>query len=132
MTLSQVALSFLDLAGVAAIGALGALSVTGVQSEGSGSRVSKVLGLLGLNERSFQFQAATLGIIAAVCLVARTLLSIFLTRVMLRFLSKKSAKISSQLFSKLLAGNLTEIQNQNSQQLLYATTNGVKIGRAHV
>ena len=66
-----------------------------------------------------------MGIIAAVCLVARTLLSIFLTRVMLRFLSKKSAKISSQLFSKLLAGNLTEIQNQNSQQLLYATTNGV-------
>lgn len=121
----QSFLGLLDLAGVAAIGVLGSLAVRGVSSQGPGDRVEAVLTFLQLAEQSFQTQAAVLGCIAASLLIARTILSVIFTRRTLYFLSRRGARISSSLISKLLSQDLLTIQKRTTQETLYAVTRGV-------
>jgi ABC-type multidrug transport system fused ATPase/permease subunit len=121
----QIGLGFLDLLGVAAIGVLGALAVTGVQSLQPGNRVASVLELLGLSDLSFQNQIAVLGLSAAGILVLRTVLSIYITRRIFFFLSRRGAAISSNLISRLLSQSLIQVQSRSTQDTLYSLTAGV-------
>jgi ABC-type multidrug transport system fused ATPase/permease subunit len=121
----QIFFGILDLAGVALIGVLGALAIQGVGSKNPGDRVSNVLELLRIDNLEFQKQVAILGILATILFVARTILSIIFTRKILHFLSHSGARISKELISKLLATNLTQINNKSNQQRLFALTEGV-------
>ena len=123
----QICLGALDLLGVLVIGLLGALSVTGVQSTEQGSSVNSVLQLLRISEASFQTQAAILGASAVVLLVGRTHLSIFFTRRILFFFSRRGAKISANLISRLLSQSLLTIQARTTQETLYSVTRGVEL-----
>ncbi len=123
--LLQVLLGFLDLLGVIAIGLLGAISVTGLQSNNPGNRVSTALSILHIQNTTFQTQAAILGISAVVLLVGRTVLSIFVTRRILFFLSRRGAMISADLIAKLLSQPLLIVQSKTTQETLYAVTSGV-------
>lgn len=121
----QIFLGLLDLAGVAAIGVLGSLAVRGVSSQGPGDRVEAVLSFLHLSNQTFQTQAAVLGCLAAGLLISRTMFSIIFTRRTLYFLSRRGARISSTLVSKLLSQDLLTIQKRTTQETLYAVTRGV-------
>ncbi len=121
----QAFLGFLDLVGVALIGLLGALSLSGVQSRTPGNRVSGFLNFVGLGQSSFQFQAATIGIVAALVLIVRTMLSIYLTRKILFFLSRRGAQISSDLVQQLLSQSLIFINRNTQFESLFALTSGV-------
>lgn len=127
ITLVQVSLSFLDLIGVAAIGLLGALSVSGLQSLNPDNRIVSVLKILQIESQSFQFQATILAILASTLLIGRTLLSIFFTRRILFFMTKRGSVISSTLVSRLLAQPLLYVQSRTSQETLFAITRGVEI-----
>ena len=122
----QTFLGTLDLLGVLAIGLLGAISVSGVQSHAPGNRLNSVLHSLHISEKPFQTQAIILGVSAAGLLVGRTLLSIFLTRRMLFFLSRRGAKISAYLISRLLAQPLLTVQARTTQETLFSVTRGVE------
>jgi ABC-type multidrug transport system fused ATPase/permease subunit len=121
----QIFLGLLDLAGVAAIGMLGSLAVRGVSSQGPGDRVEVVLRYLHLSQQTFQTQAAVLGCLAAGLLISRTILSVVFARRTLYFLSRRGARISSSLISKLLSQDLLTIQRRTTQETLYAVTRGV-------
>ena len=123
----QIFMGLLDLLGVVAIGLLGALSVTGVQSNEPGDRVSTALQILQISELTFQMQASILGAMAITLLVGRTVLSIFFTRRILFFLSRRGAKISSNLVSRLLSQPLLTVQARTTQETLYAVTRGVEV-----
>ena len=123
----QVCLGGLDLLGVLAIGLLGALSVTGLQSQKSGDRVSTALNILHISNLSFQAQAIAISIFALVLLIGRTVLSIFFTRRVLFFLSRRGAKISASLISRLLSQPLLTVQARTTQETLYAVTTGVGV-----
>ena len=123
----QICMGWLDLLGVLAIGLLGALSVTGLQSQNPGDRVSQVLRILHIAGETFQTQASIIGALALVLLVGRTILSIFFTRRILFFLSRRGAKISANLISRLLAQPLLTVQMRTTQETLYAVTGGVVI-----
>jgi len=127
VTMIQISLGALDLLGVAAIGLLGALSVTGLQSQAPGERISSVLRLLHISNTGFQTQAIIIGVGAMFLLISRTLLSIFFTRKILFFLSRRGAKISANLTSRLLSQQLLLIQSRTIQETLFALTNGVSI-----
>lgn len=124
-TALQVVLNILDLVGVATIGILGALAVSGIQSQSPGDRVSEVLLLFRIDQYSFQTQVAILGVSASLILLARTILSIMITRRILFFLSRQGALITSNLFGRLLGQNLLQIQSKTSQETLYSLTLGV-------
>lgn len=122
----QICIGILDLLGVIFIGLLGALSVTGIQSQTPDNRISSALDFLHLSHFSFQTQALILGIGAVSLLVGRTLISIFFTRRILFFLSRRGAKISANLVSRLLSQTLIDIQRRTSQETLFAVTRGVE------
>jgi ABC-type multidrug transport system fused ATPase/permease subunit len=123
--LIQIFLAFLDLIGVAIIGLLGALSINGVQSRPPGERVSAALRFFDLSDSTFQTQVAFLGIISCSILVFRTLISIYLIRKSLFFLSRRSAIVSSQLMNRLMSQSLLFIQKKSLQENLYSVTTGV-------
>jgi ATP-binding cassette subfamily C protein len=110
---------------VAIFGLLGALAVRGVQSKEPGNQVSLVLEFLNIQSQSFQAQAAILGVLAAVLLVGRTIMSIILVRRIFKFLSRRAASISSELVSRLLTRPLTYLQKRSTQETIYAAGYGV-------
>jgi ABC-type multidrug transport system fused ATPase/permease subunit len=122
----QIFLAILDLLGVAVIGVIGSLAVTGIQSNQPGNRVSEVLNLLQLESQSFQSQIAILGIISATLLICRTIFSVFFTRKSIFFLSRRGARISSELVLRLLQLPLQRIQSRPTQEIAYAVTTGVQ------
>lgn len=123
----QVLFGFLDLAGVAIIGVIGSLSVSGVRSSEPGDRVSSLLDFFNLSHLEFQTQIAVLGFTAMFFLVSRTILSVFFTRKILFFLSRRGAFISSELIYRWLSQPLTVIQSRSTQESVYSLTSGVQI-----
>lgn len=123
----QICMSALDLLGVVAIGLLGALSVTGLQSQKPDDRVSSALRILHMSSSTFQKQALVLGVGAVLLLLGRTVLSIFFTRRILFFLSRRGAKISANLISRLLSQPLLTVQARTTQETVYAVTRGVEL-----
>ena len=121
----QIGLGLLDLAGVAIVGILGALAVSGVASREPGNRVYSVLSFLNLETLTLQQQATYLGLIAALLLIGKTVISIIFTRKIIFFLSRRGAVISTILLSRLLAQPLQNLQQRSMQQNLYAVTAGV-------
>jgi ABC-type multidrug transport system fused ATPase/permease subunit len=126
LTAINVLMSVLDLLGVILVGLLGALSVQGLQSNLPGNRVGTALEILHIQDLSFQTQAMILALSAAALLVGRTVLSIFFTRKMLFFLSRRGAKISAELVSRLLSQPLLVVQERTTQETVYAVTTGVE------
>lgn len=125
VTVVQMLLSFLDLAGVAVIGVLGALTVSGVQSSEPGNRINSALTLLRIESFTFQTQATILGVVAVLLLLARTLFSIYFLKRTLFFLSRRSAVISTTLVSKFLAQDVTELNSKSEAEYKFALTSGV-------
>jgi ABC-type multidrug transport system fused ATPase/permease subunit len=127
LTALQVLAGFLDLIGVGLIGVLGALGVSGIQSRQPGDRVSLVLSTLKLETLTFQQQALALAGSATAILTIRTVISVFLTRKTLNFLSNRAAAMSSALAAKILNSELTYVKSSSSQEILYRLTTGVGI-----
>lgn len=123
--LIQILLGLLDLLGVAILGLLGALSLNGVQSRPPGDRISAFLTFVGLGNETFQVQAAVLAVAATLILVARTVISIVLSKKILFFLSRRGAVISSNLVRKMLSQSILNIQGKTTFENLYSLTVGV-------
>ncbi|CAN2170558.1 MdlB ABC-type multidrug transport system, ATPase and permease components [Candidatus Nanopelagicaceae bacterium] len=121
----QVIVGLLDLVGVALIGVIGALAITGIQSSSPGNRVSALLRLLHLQSFTFQTQTVILGISATLILVARTIVSVTLTRKSLLFISRRSAVISEEIVKNLFAQDLPSLQRFPVQQTMYSISNGI-------
>lgn len=119
-------MSVLDLLGVVLVGLLGALSVQGLQSTKPGNGVEVALKILHIQNATFQSQVLILGLSAAALLAGRTILSIFFTRKILFFLSRRGAKISTDLISRLLSQTLLVVQSRTTQETVYAVTIGVE------
>ena len=121
----QISFGLLDLAGVALVGILGALAITGVQARGPGDRVSIVLEFLRLDDNTLQSQATLIGLLAATLLISKTFFSVIFIRKTIFFLSRRSAAISANLTSRVLAQPLVKVQSRSMQQTLYAVSSGV-------
>jgi len=121
----QVIFGLLDLIGVALVGVLGALAITGVQSKVPGNRVAGVLSFLHIQNQDLQTQASIIGLLAATFLIVKTVFSVFFVRKTIFFLSHRSAAISANLISKVLAQPLISVQERSMQQTLYMVTSGV-------
>jgi ABC-type multidrug transport system fused ATPase/permease subunit len=126
ISLVQIFLSFLDLLGVLAVGLLGAVAVSGVASSKPENRVNEVLKFLQISEISFQLQTSILGAIAIILLIGRTFFSIFFTRRILFFLSRRGASISANLVSRMLSQPLMLIQTRSTQEIIFSVTRGVE------
>jgi len=121
----QIIIGTLDLLGIALIGILGALAITGIQSGSPGDRVSQLLNFLRIDSLTFQQQTCVIAVLAVCILVFRTLVSIILTRMTLRFIARKAASLSSNLVENILAQSIEKIQSYSIQTIMYSVSNGV-------
>lgn len=119
-------LSMLDLVGVAIVGIMGALAITGVSSRQPGNRVGEFLRILNLENYNLQTQATVLGVIAAVVLISKTILSMIILRKVTFFLTRRGAFVSKRLLNKLLGQPMTYLQARSMQRTLYSVTSGVE------
>ena len=122
---AQSFLGFFDLMGVALFGVIGALTVRGIQSQNPGERVQSILEVIKIEEESFQFQVAALGLIAVFALLLKTFFSMYLTKRILQFLSRKSSEISSTLVSKVLSRPILQMQQNSTFDIQFAVGSGV-------
>lgn len=125
-TVIQIALSFLDILGLIIAGLLGSLAVSGVQSQAPSSNIQRALKYLGLDSFTLQTQTAILGILAALFLIGRSLLSVIFTRRYTFFLSRRAAAISARLTARLLSQSLLYLQSKSTVYFLNALTSGVQ------
>ena len=122
----QIFLSGLDLLGVVIFGLVGSLTVSGLSAKQPGNRVSDFLTLLNIENSTLQHQVTILGSLAAVALVIKTLATLYLTRRILFFLSRRGARISGTLLSKMMGQNLLKFQSKSMQETIFAVTSGVQ------
>ena len=122
----QILLSFLDLIGVMAVGLLGALSVSGLGSTNPGEKTLAIIEFLRISQFTFQVQVLILGTSSALLLVGRTILSIYFTRRILYFLSRRGASISAGLVAQLLSQPLLLLQARSTQEIVFGVTRGVQ------
>jgi len=127
VTVAQVLISFLDLIGIFAIGLLGIISVNELQSTKVNPKIDKLLETLGANDLSFNNRVILIGVFVISLLVIKSLLSVFLTRKIIFFLSRKSAIISSDLLSKFLRLSMSEIYAKTFPEVINSIKNGVGI-----
>ena len=126
VAISQIFLAFLDLLGVALLGVIGALSVYGIQSKSPGNRINQILELTNLDQFNFQQQVAILGGIAAFVLIFKTVISVFLVRKTLLFVSRRGALISSNLVRDLFSKSVADLNKYTNQEIIYSITLGVE------
>ncbi|CAB4751833.1 unannotated protein [freshwater metagenome] len=125
-TLALVAVSLLDLAGIFLIGILGSIAVTAIESGESGERIDQILNFLKLTNLRFETQVLWLGFASVVVLIARTSISILVTRKLLLFLGKISNRVSSEIMKRIMNGNLSIINTFSTQSTLYYVTEGAR------
>ena len=121
----QIFLSFLDLLGVALFGILGTLTINGLTQNPAGDRTRSALQILRLIDNNLEYQIIFIAILGTFLLTAKTIFSLYFTRKSLHFLSRRSAQISSELISKLLAKSLLFVQNKSTQNTIHMATDGV-------
>lgn len=123
----QVALALFDAVGVSFFGAIASLVMSSVNSQPPANLVRTLLIYLNLDSLSLQFQTAGLAIIGVLILSLKTYLSYKLSDKILRVLSVTSARLSSQLLSKLFDVETNYLRGRTTQSILYDVTTGVSV-----
>ncbi len=123
---AQTLLNFLDLFGVLLVGLL---SSTIIEASTTQSQTTTVAALnkLGLGSFDLKTQTVYLASMAVLLLVGKTVISIFLTRKVIFFLSRRGSKISATLVSKLVSQPLSVIQKRTTQDIIFSVTSGVEV-----
>ncbi len=125
IVLVNVILGVMDLFGVIAIGLVGSLAVFGISSGKTNQNVEDFFAHFGLIGLSFQAQAGILTLAASTLFIGRTLISMFISRRILHFLSRRAALISSEILNKLLQLPIYKIQRRSTNEIIYVLDNGI-------
>lgn len=121
-TLLQMFLALLDLAAVLLLG-LVAASAAGAAT-GTPLTIAPISWLEGLIPSSMSV-IILLAFIAAILLVSKSIISLFLTRRIFRFIANRQAMIAGGLAERLLNRPLLELQARSSQETTAALTSGI-------
>ena len=132
LSFMQLISNFLDLFGVLLIGLLSGLLMTKDVDSTMSNSWGTLFQILGMDSLAKEDQILVIAILSVMCLVTRTLLSIYFTKKTLFFLSIRGASISTDLLHRLLNQSLQAINNKTSQESVFAVTRGVEIVLLHI
>jgi len=125
VTAIQMLSALLDAAGVALFGIVAALATSTVSGSPLPSAASKALTILGIDSADMTTAVIQLSVLAGLLLIGKSIISMLLTRRVLRFLAHRQAIVSGQLATSLLSRPLVQIQRRRSQETAFALTAGV-------
>lgn len=124
--LSNLLLGLLDVVAVIIIGVIGALFISGFTSQSS-DLFGSLMSLLNIDNLSLQRKVATLGVCAASFLILKSLLSLYLTQRLMKFLTFQASQISRNLLTGIVRSDLNARQGKTVQETIYAVNNGVLV-----
>ena len=122
----QVALGLLDLVGIALIGLVAAVAVSGIGASSIPLWATSLLDKIGLGGLSISQLSVVLALSAVLVLVAKTVLSAFMTRLITRFLAHRQADLSVTLAREFLRRPLAEVQRWTTSEAVYALGSGAQ------
>jgi ABC-type multidrug transport system fused ATPase/permease subunit len=103
------------------------LAINNASTLDSNSRILWFLSQVGLGNSSRADQVTTLALVAAFLLVSKTLFTIYFTRRIVFFLSRRGAQLSADLISRLFSRSLLLLQSKSMNQMFYSVTTGVNV-----
>jgi ABC-type multidrug transport system fused ATPase/permease subunit len=120
----QLSVAFLD---IVAILLLGLLSKSGLEfvQYGNAEIPLNLIRIFGIESLSFETQFSILSIVICILFGARTAVSIWGNRRILRFLGHQGTIASNSLLDKVLTSDPQYVVRRNSQEVLYSLTLGV-------
>jgi ABC-type multidrug transport system fused ATPase/permease subunit len=119
---AQVATAFLDLAGVLLLGMVAALAAA--NATGGALNVGGLSTIVGDLPTSSSF-ILYLAFGAAMLLVSKSVISLYITRRAFQFIANRQAMIAGAIAARLLNRPLLEVQTKASQEVTLALTSGV-------
>jgi ATP-binding cassette, subfamily B, bacterial PglK len=120
----QLSLGLLDLLGIALIGLVAAVAVTGISPGALPEWAQSFLSFLGLENLTVSRLSVVIALAAVSVLVAKTVLSAVMTRIMTQFLANRQADLSVWLARAFLQRPLTEVQRWTTSEATYALGQG--------
>lgn len=123
----QALIGLLDLVGIVFLGALSSVVLNGLSSRSYGDRLGQFLVLLKIENNDFNFQILFLASVAIGAIFSRILLSVYLSRRILTFLSIRSAHVSRRLFQKMLEEGLDFIKRRTALNSQFAINRGIDL-----
>lgn len=124
----QATLGLLDTVGIVMMGLVAAVLASGLDPGRMPSYVKTVLEFTGLGGLTLIQSAAVLGALAVGVMLAKSVLGIFFTRFLYRFLAQQQAQVSERLVRAFLNQPLLFVQGWSTAQAQYALTSGVGLG----
>jgi len=126
-TCLQAATGVLDVIGVLLLGLVATLGATTISGTSTPASIQRVIDELGLSHLSTHAVLAVIGLAAGAFLLAKSILALYISRRVLRFLANRQTDVSVRLARSVLSRPLLELQEQSSQQMTYALTDGVNV-----
>ena len=121
----QMATSLLDLLGVMLFGVVGVLAAAASQGAEPPATLQTLLDFLGLGDASLGTSALILAGVAALLLIAKSVVTLAIARRVTRFLARCSAQTSARLSADFFSLPLVRIQHLSSQKSGFSLSHGV-------
>lgn len=125
--LLQISFGILDIIGIGLVGIVASLAINDAASLDPASRIYWFLSQVGLENTPRQNQVTALALVAACLLISKTLFTIYFTRRIIFFLSRRGAQLSADLISRLFSRSLSLLQSKSMNEMIYSVTAGVNV-----
>lgn len=126
LTIANMAVGILDLIGVLLLGLIGGMAVLGVQSKSLDSSFGPFLEFFNLENLGLQALVGLLGVLVCLLLVVKSIISAYLSKRILIYLSMKSAELSKNLTSRLFSSSPANLRKYSEKEIIYSLTAGVE------
>ena len=123
----QASTGVLDVIGVLLLGLVATLGTATISGGSTPAAIQSVIDALGLSAWSTKTVLAIVGLTAGAFLLAKSIVALYVNRRVLWFLAHRQTDVSVRLARTVLSRPLLEVQEQSSQHLAYALTDGVNL-----
>jgi ABC-type multidrug transport system fused ATPase/permease subunit len=109
----------LDFFGVIVFGIIGTLAVRGIQNIKPSPRIENILDFFNLAHQDFRITLAILTLVGTLFLIAKSFVSIFITRRQIFFLNQLSANYANQLLRWMFLRGLAQVKQIPAQDMRF-------------
>ena len=123
----QAVTGALDVIGVLLLGLVATVGTSAIAGGHAPATITGVVAFFGLGSLSTAGVLTVVGVAAAVFLLAKSIVALYVNRRVFQFLANRQTDVSVRLTRAVLSRPLLEVQQDSSQQTTYALTDGVNV-----
>lgn len=121
----QILFGFLDLISLILIGLIASIATLGISGIPAGGMTLQLINILSLEAKDLRDQITILAAVSAGLLVLKSISTLYFSRKIIYFLSRRSAILSTKLIQSYLATDFETINKLPASQVQFSLTNGI-------